>query len=599
MTTNVIKNVHGCTKTIEGKTKVFLLYEDVLNKLGLVSYQKVPNQTVVTSIDNEDQYSYKPIIDYNKVNIYMAIAQVANTDPSVIQDIPNPLLPEHYIPSELAVELSRQCRNRMFEMELIQQIIPGFEPQQSHIKHNNTAYPLSLHNPFEGDATDLSNAYRFYNQYKDTIKYIQDLDQFIIYKSTWNDSYGRSLGGIWSVADKHQFEPLLANFKKQLTIMAQTKQEREIAETFGKLQYTNRAISKIKGIEDCIIFSSELNTYPDLLNVKNGIVNLRTGNLIPANPSLYFTRQAPVVYDPYARSFTFEQFIEQILPDSDTRIAVLRYLGYCLTGETNAQKALFIVGSGANGKSTLLNVMTKLLGLDYATSIPISFFSEHSLHYKSGATPERAMLIGKRFVQVDEIKAGEVLDAGEFKLLTGSDMIPCRGLYKSMSVFSPTHKFIFSGNFLPELKNNNDGGLNRRLMIAEFPRKFNPDQTNPYLLDMLTSPESLSGILNLLVHESIMYYKEKLYESDAMTDIKDEYISGLAKIVRSILAYDSDSYVLTSDLENVVNKIMFPNRLKQGQLKQIMSKLGYEPVKITKIENRNKWAYQGLKFINK
>ena len=85
-----------------------------------------------------------------------------------------------------------------------------------------------------------------------------------------------------------------------------------------------------------------------------------------------------------------------------------------------------------------------------------------------------------------------------------------------------------------------------------------------------------------------------------MIEARDEYISGLAKIVQSILAYDSESYLLTSDLEEMINKIMFPNKLRQGQLKRIMNKLGFDPVRLKiRGEDRDKWAYKGIKLINK
>ena len=595
----VINGIHGYTSTVDNKIKVFLLYEDVLNRLGLIKYDKIPDQKVVTDINGVDQYGYQPAVDPSKAGIiYMAISNLVNQDFTITNYLPsNPLSPDGYIPSELAIELARQCGNQQFEMELIQQIVPRLQPQQNHIKHNTPN--SSLHNPFEGNVTDLDNAYRFYNQYDNRIRYVQDMDRFIIYHSTWDNEYGKSLGGVWKFANIGQFEPLLTEFKTKLESLAQNDEEKRIANIFGKLQYTNRAISKIKGIKECIISSSDLNRYPYLLNTLNGIIDLRTTEFMPADPNLYLTQQTQIIYEPKT-SPIFEQFITDILPDPDTREAVLTYLGYCLTGDTSAQKALFIIGSGANGKSTLLNIMTRLLGMDYSTSVPIKLFNEHSVHYKSGVTPERIALIGKRFAQVDEIKAGEVLDAGEFKLLTGSDAIPARNLFKEMTVFSPTHKFIFSGNFLPELKNNNDGGLNRRLMVAEFPRKFGPDEIKPHLLDMLTDPESLTGILNLLVHKAFQYYKYGLFDSSNMMDLKSDYISGLTKIIQSILQqnyiYDEDSYVLHSELEKEVNKILYPNnKLNQYQLGKSMRKLGYEPTRIKSKKDRDKIAYLGLR----
>ena len=617
MYSDQINGVRAYSKVIDNKVRVFLSYEDVLNRLGLITYNQIPDQKVVTDINGRDQYGYNVVVDYNRFNIYMAIMQVGLQDPDIVQSIPNPLLLNHYIPVELAIELARQCGNKGFEMEIVGQIKPALdgsnainsamalrsqiEPRQP-VQQQYLPFRPTPDNPFQGDVNYINNAYRIYYRYKDVIKYVIDLDQFMIYNPTVNTEGHLTGGGIWTVANESQFEKMLNKFEGELKQVAKTNKEHEVAQAFSNVTYTDKAVNKIKGIEECIITSSEFDKHPYLLNVLNGVVDLRTGRLIPADPNLYLTQQAPVMYKPYARSPLFEKFIIDILPDPDTREAVLRYLGYCLTGDTSAQKALFIIGSGANGKSTLLNVISSLLGLDYSFSCPMNFFSEHSIRSKSGPTPERAELIGRRFIQIDEIKAGEVLDANEFKLLTGSNAIPFRAMYgKASVIINPTHKFIFSGNFLPSL-GEADGGVIRRLMVAEFDQKFTSDRINPYLLRMLTTPESLSGILNLLVVQASIYYREGLgRESDAMINMREEYVFDVTKRVQSVLntkyIQDPDSYILVSDLEDQVNQAMYPNRLKYGQLKRIMNRLGYESVKLKSNKDRDKWAYIGFKKI--
>ena len=602
----VINGMYGYISTVNNKVRVFLSYEDVLNRLGLIKHNH-SNQMAVVTINGKNQYSndYKPAVDPSKAGIiYGAITQLVNSDFTITNYLPpNPLSPDGYIPVELAIELSRQCGNQQFEMELIHQIIPYFQkpiPGNQYLDTTELEAKRSLiqQNMFAGSASSDDHAFRLYCMYKDTIRYIKDMGKVVLYET--DPKFPN--GGKWSIVTDRGLSPMLSNLTAFLEKRAKTDEDQVIVRSLQKShRHKLDIIQSLDSIKEAFVMSTDFDRYPYLLNVLNGVIDLRTGKLLSASPNFYLTQQAPVVYRPKTRSPIFEQFITSVLPDPDTREAVLRYLGYCLTGDTSAQKALFIIGSGANGKSTLLNVLYRLLGTDYAVSAPIKLFSENSIHYKSGATPERDKLIGKRFAQVDEIKAGEVLDAGEFKLLTGSDAIPSRGLYQDLIVFSPTHKFIFSGNFLPELKNNNDGGLNRRLMIAEFPRKFSPDEIDPHLLDDLTDPDSLSGILNILVSEAILYYKYGLHTSQAMRIMKEDYISGLTKIVQSVLeqnyVYDEKSYALHSDLEEEVNNTLPLNtKLNQYQLGRAMRKLGYEPTRInSRGEDRNKIAYFNLK----
>ena len=598
---NQTNGVLGYSKVIDNKVRVFLSYEDVLNRLGLITYNQIPNQKVVTDINGKDQYGHEILVDWNKINIYVAISNLISKDPDIVQSIPNPLLLNHYIPSELAIELARQCGNQQFEMEIIQEIVPRLQPQQQNQIKSNIPPKFDRNAMFVGSISQMSNAERLYYMYKDTIRYIRDIKKVAVYQPTHYDQY--TMGGKWFIADYEYLNPMIKELAQLLMSQAHTKEERRIANSLDGSYNNSVGIAKsLSSINESIVNLSDFDRYPYLLNVLNGVIDLRTGELLPADPNLYLSKQAPVMYNPYAISPLFENFIIDILPDPDTREAVLRYLGYCLTGDTSAQKALFIIGSGANGKSTLLNVISSLLGLDYSFSCPMNFFSEHSVRSKSGPTPERAELIGRRFIQIDEIKAGEVLDANEFKLLTGSNAIPFRAMYgKASVIINPTHKFIFSGNFLPSL-GETDGGVIRRLMVAEFDQKFTSDRINPYLLRILTTPESLSGILNVLVAQAAMYYKEGLgRESDAMINLREEYVFDATKRVQSVLStryiQDPDSYVLVQDLEDQINQAMYPNRLKYGQLKRIMNQLGYESVKLKSNKDRDKWAYIGFKKI--
>ena len=268
MIDNVVQNVRGCAKTINGKVRVFLSYEDVLNRLGLITYNQIPNQKIVTDINGKDQYGYNVVVDYNRFNIYMAIMQVGLQDPDIVQSIPNPLLLNHYIPVELAIELSRQRGNRPFEMELIQQIIPALDGTnainsamalRSQIENQQPvqqqySFRPTPDNPFQGRINYINNAYRIYYRYKDVVKYVVDFDQFIVYKLT-RDTHDRPTGGgIWKVANEEQFEEMLSKLEAELNQLARNDKEREVAQAFGDITYSDKAINKIKGIPDIHIY---------------------------------------------------------------------------------------------------------------------------------------------------------------------------------------------------------------------------------------------------------------------------------------------------------------------------------------------------------
>ena len=602
-----INGTHGYLTTMNGRQIVLLLFKDILNKLNLCTQIELEKE----SLSKEFHSCFNESIQQNK-------------DPIISQMIPIVSTPESYIPAELIIDTLNRCKfssadtlNLEIQTHTIPNIIGSeynkmIQQQQSNAfammnfqqqLMANTPFGSSFYDVsslFKGDESDVDNAYRIYYVYKDIIKYIKETKEFAVYNE-YKDSVTGGIGGYWVTGDTRILRPLITEFAVYLRSKAKTNEEINIASRLKDDVNILHAMNSLIGIRGIIMSKADFDNKPYLLNVRNGVIDLRTGEFRNADSKDHITLQIPVIYNPNATCPLFDSFIKQILPDKETRNAVLRYLGYCLTGETREQKALFMVGSGGNGKSTLLETILKLFG-SYSASLNMNAFIEPKFKNKSIPTPDRAKIIGKRFVVIDEIKQGDILDAGEFKLLTGVNTIPFRRLHKDSDEFTnPSHKFIFSGNYLPELKDDRDGGLLRRLMVVEFPVRFKPEQMDSYLLDKLTTPGSLSGLLNLLVNEAMLYYQLKLFESPAMIAAKENYILGQNKLIRDfIYRYcipDANAYILNSELEAKISEV-YPSITfvrNQGQLKEVMKSLGYEQNKIYRGEYRNKWAYFGIR----
>lgn len=173
-----------------------------------------------------------------------------------------------------------------------------------------------------------------------------------------------------------------------------------------------------------------LDADPWLLNVENGTLDLRTGELRERRREDLITKLAPVEYDPEARAPTFEAFLERILPSETLRGFVQWLAGYSLTGDVSEQILPVLHGGGANGKSTLINVLFEALG-DYSQSSPRDF-----LVVKKGAHPtELADLRGARLVSCIEVKESKKLDEELVKQLTGGDPIRARFMQQDFFEF--------------------------------------------------------------------------------------------------------------------------------------------------------------------
>ena len=236
------------------------------------------------------------------------------------------------------------------------------------------------------------------------------------------------------------------------------------------------------------------------------------------------TKQANVIYDPTAKAPAFENFMQQIIPNDQTRAAVLRFLGYCLTGKVIEHKVLFVEGEGGNGKGTLFGTIAELLGT-YADTFDIEvILRQKSSRDANNASPEIAKLNGLRFVYTPEIPAGREFDLAVLKRLTGGDKLNARPLFGKPFTFKPQFKLICSGQYFPKIENPNDAGFKRRFLPVYFNQTFDDSNADLQLKERLTQPAELSGILNILLVHCRQWQERGLFLSEDMQREKQEYL---------------------------------------------------------------------------
>jgi putative DNA primase/helicase len=235
-----------------------------------------------------------------------------------------------------------------------------------------------------------------------------------------------------------------------------------------------------------------LDTDPNVVNVGNGTLDLRSFELRPHEPKDMLTRLVDVPYEPGAQAPTWQQFLHDVfMGKADVIEFVQRCVGYTLTGGIDEQVVFFLHGAGANGKSTFVGALSALFG-DYAANAGKETFL--ASHRNEGRRPEPELmhLAGKRFTFVDEVDEGRALDEGRIKALTGGETTTARDVYKTMETFRNTAKIWFDLNTLPDFKGI-DYGIERRLIVIPFDRKFSDQDKDEGMLHKLKA--ELPGIL--------------------------------------------------------------------------------------------------------
>ena len=234
-----------------------------------------------------------------------------------------------------------------------------------------------------------------------------------------------------------------------------------------------------------------------LLNVLNGTIDLRTGELLPHRREELITKLAPVTYDPTARCPLWEGFLTRVLPDTEVRAFLQRFAGYALTGDTSEQVFSLLYGTGANGKSTFLETLKAMLG-DYAYKTDFETFLErkNAKSNKGGPRQDLIELAGRRLVIAVEASEGRQLDANTIKEVTGGDTLTARGMYhRDQTSFRPQAKLLLATNHRPEIRDATEA-IWRRVIEVPFDVTIPATERDADLPQHLREPAELSGILN-------------------------------------------------------------------------------------------------------
>ena len=291
-----------------------------------------------------------------------------------------------------------------------------------------------------------------------------------------------------------------------------------IAYDFRRAKKISAAITMMKGESSILITSDDLDKHPNLLNCLNGVVDLQTGKLYPHDPKYLITQQCRAAFDPNAKSPLVDNFFKAIQPDEMTRAGLLRWLGYCLTGEVSEEKFMVHTGSGGNGKGVLSATVLELLDSYGIGLAPTALLKSNRPYDADKATTALNGLELARFAISEEMPADGEFEMSLIKNLSGGDRINLRRLHNEYRLVRPTTKLNLSGNYTPKIENVHDDGLLRRMLNMPYLIRFGtPEHPADHdLKKKMLLPENMNALLTLLVAESVNWYLNGLIISPLM-----------------------------------------------------------------------------------
>jgi P4 family phage/plasmid primase-like protien len=242
---------------------------------------------------------------------------------------------------------------------------------------------------------------------------------------------------------------------------------------------------------------------PNLLGVANGVVDLRTGELLRGRPDLHITRRSPISYTPGIRNPRWESFIDFATGgDKELQEYIQRAVGYTLTGHSNHDAMFLVYGPPGSGKNTFIEAIVKALGTSQL-SWPMDSTILAQDDGKSSSTDmyHWAELRGRRMVWVDELPDGERIKENAIKKLTGSSEISARSPGEKPFTFESQAKLWLTTNHRPIIT---DDAMWRR--IRPIPWLNVPEKADPSLKEYLFDPEGgLPAILAWAIEGAIKF----------------------------------------------------------------------------------------------
>jgi putative DNA primase/helicase len=365
--------------------------------------------------------------------------------------------------------------------------------------------------------TDLGNAERFREQNQNEVRYCFAWKKWL----RWNQRY-------WVIDDLAGVMLLAHDTVRSILVEAANQEDEKMkAELIVhglRSESTSRIDNLIRAAAPYLeVRPSDLDQHPDYLNVRNGIIDLRTGDLLPHDPSLMLTRFIDVDYQPEATCPQWRKFLKLVTGNDQELIDFLKTaVGYTLTGHTSEHALFFLYGIGSNGKTTFTETIRKLMR-DYAKRVSIDSLLDTFIP-GGNANPYIADMAGARMVLASEIPENRKLNESLVKELTGGDAISARYLFSNPFTFEPSHKLWLFGNYKPRITGS-DEGIWRRIRIIPFSVTIPRELRRPMHQVLASFEAELPGILVWAVEGSRWWYANSLESGSAVRNATSEYRS--------------------------------------------------------------------------
>lgn len=378
---------------------------------------------------------------------------------------------------------------------------------------------------------DTGNAERLVELHGDDLRYIPEWKRWLVFDGAkWNDN---AIGEVMrrakaTVNELHRYAAELSKDAAEEESETRKEELAKQSEAFSKWarksggkRDLDAMVSLAQSEISVEIHHEELDRNKWLLNVINGTLDLRTGQLREHERKDLITKMAGCEYDPNAKCPVWLEFLDKIMAGDQGSISYIqRAVGSSLTGDVRDHVLFIMFGSGRNGKSTFINTILSLMG-EYGATIP-----SEVLLLKSGEEHPTgsSVLKGLRFAPMVETADGRRLNETAVKQFSGGDKIRTRRMREDYWEFWPTHHLWMATNHRPSISGT-DRGIWSRIRMIPFNVRIQAKERDPKLQDKLLA--ELPGILAWAVRGCLEWGKNGLQIPEAVSVATRQYASDM------------------------------------------------------------------------
>ena len=322
----------------------------------------------------------------------------------------------------------------------------------------------------------------------------------------------------------------------------------------------------------------------ELVAFRNGVLNVKTGELLPFSPAYILTNKIPWDYNKNAYDELVDLTLNKICcNDEEIRSILEELIGACFYRSNNVAggKAFILTGEGANGKSTFLNMLKAALGKDNYSSLDMKELNDR---FSTVRMFKKLANIG------DDISDEFNSDVSVFKKIVTGETIEAEQKGQPKFQFDPYCKLIFSANNIPRIKDKT-GAAQRRILIVPFNAKFTSSDSDydPQIFQKLHQQEAMEYFIALGVHGLQRVLKEKQFTSSAKVQQElEEYAEKNNPVLSFIKDCEENDFMVMDEPVNLVFKKYQEFCINSGFTALAMTEFSKQMQRLTGLKTKRK-----------